>query len=477
MYTVCIADDEKPIRKSISARLRTCGTSVRVMGCADSAETAISLYWNFRPDIFFVDINMPGMDGLTLVRRIREEDPHCHTKFIIITGYDDFEHMREAIQSGVMDYLKKPIAAGEFNKVVAAAAALVRQEKQMGSPKRTGFVLYDEYLRDPPQTIDGGTCIAVYTLDTGLFAGVEKEIAGISNNKNCPCFVFSGIDTLRLYYSSGPLISRREIFTHFGAMVGVNGISIVYVYPKSEKLDLLVERIEQTMNRHFIIPAITECVDKSAAPSFDLRILDYALEHGKIDSGRTSLVSCFNAVIGKNSFYLELSAFYRQIVLLLLNKYIAHQIQIPDSLRLELSLFSLCRYHTLESLLTHLAGMTVSLAQKIAARLGSGELIPGVCEFLKQKYQENITLNYTADKFFVTPSYLSRRFREKTGITFGEYLEDIRMDKAQEYLINSQAPIADISEQVGYQDPAYFAKVFKQKYHLSPSEYRHKNKL
>jgi two-component system response regulator YesN len=81
-----------------------------------------------------------------------------------------------------------------------------------------------------------------------------------------------------------------------------------------------------------------------------------------------------------------------------------------------------------------------------------------------------------ADQFFVSPPYLSRRFKEKTGITFGEYLEDIRMDKAQEYLINSEAPIADISERVGYQDPAYFAKVFKQKYHISPREYRHKNK-
>jgi two-component system response regulator YesN len=435
----------------------------------------MSIYWNFKPDIFFVDINMPGTDGLTLIRKIREEDPYCRTKFIIITGYDDFEHMREAIQSGIVDYLKKPIATGEFNKVVAAMDILIRQEKKERIPKKDNFILYEEYLRDPPQTVDGGTYIAVYSLNIELFTDVEKEIADLSNNDYL-CLVFYGVDSLRLYYSPVP-ITRREIFIRFGAIIKGGAMSLVYTYPKTERLDLIVERIEQAMNRRFTGPVITECPEKGAAPSFDLRILDYAVEHGQSDSCRASLISCFNTAAGKDSFYSGLNALYRQIVLLLLNKYTMHQIQIPDFLKLELTLFSLCRYHTPESILAHLTGMTVSLAQKITNQGGNGELISGVCEFLERRYQENITLNYAADQFFVSPSYLSRRFKEKTGITFGKYLEDIRMDRALEYLINSQAPVADISKQVGYQDPAYFAKIFKQKYHLSPSEYRHKNRL
>jgi two-component system response regulator YesN len=149
---------------------------------------------------------------------------------------------------------------------------------------------------------------------------------------------------------------------------------------------------------------------------------------------------------------------------------------IPDPLKLEFSLFALCRYPELESLHTYLRGMTLSLAQKIGEQGKGGERIHEICEFLKQHYGKNISLNDLAEQFYVSAPYLSRRFKEKTGLTLMEYLEDIRMDKAQEYLVNSEAQIADISEQVGYFEPAYFAKVFKKKYSLSPSEYRQKNK-
>jgi two-component system response regulator YesN len=146
LYNVCIADDEVLIQQSITARLRASGIPVRVLGCAGNAENAVVLYWSAKPDIFFVDINMPGVDGLSLVRRIREEDPDCSTKFIIITGYDDFAHMREAIQSGVTDYLKKPISTEEFNAVLASAAKQIQQERGKNLPEKDGPALYDEYI-------------------------------------------------------------------------------------------------------------------------------------------------------------------------------------------------------------------------------------------------------------------------------------------------------------------------------------------
>ena len=474
MYSVCIADDELLIQKSIGARLRSSGTPVRIAGCADNAESAISLYWDSKPDIFFVDINMPGMDGLSLVRRIREEDPSCATKFIIVTGYDDFGHLREAIQSGVMDYLKKPISTEEFNAVVASAARLIQQERKKHQWRHDGVLLYDEYLSDPPQTVDGGTFIGVYSADAAAFSAMEERarVGGMLR------LAFQGIDNLRLYYRQDEQIPKNSLSRFMGGFAAESKLFFAYAYPKSEKLDALVERIDQTINRRFVFsPGIAECRGESCGSGTDTGILEYALEHGRIDDCRQALKACFDEASCKDTFCQELSPLYRKIVLLLINMYMTHRIQMPDSLRLELSLFALCRYSALGSLETGLNGMILSLARKIGAQERSGELIHEICEFLKHNYTNELTLNDLAGHFYVSPPYLSRRFREKTGLTFVEYLEDIRLDKAREYLVNSEAQIADVSEQVGYMDPAYFAKVFKRKFKISPSEYRLQNRL
>jgi AraC-like DNA-binding protein/CheY-like chemotaxis protein len=482
MYSACIADDEILIQKSISARIKASGVPVRVAGCADNAESAINLYWDSRPDIFFVDINMPGMDGLSLIRQIREEDPSCLTKFIIITGYDDFSHMREAIQSGAMDYLKKPISTGEFNSAINATLGLIQQEQRRNQGKRDGILYYDEYLSDPPQIMNSGTFMAAYGPNADAFDAVEKTIFELcknpheKGNKNLLCIAFQGIETARLYYTPDRQIPKHLILQNINGPARNNKMFFVFTHPAGERFDTLVERAEQSINRRFINAGIAECSPRTIIPAVDTSILDYSLEHGQTGACRSALKACFDDIFRKDPSWRELSPFYRQIALLLINKYMTHKMPIPDSLKFEFSLFALCRYPTLESLRTRLNGMILSLAQKIGGQMKNRELVQGVCEFLERNYARGLTLNDLAARFYVSPPYLSRRFKEKTGITFVEYLENIRMDKAREYLINSEAPVADISEQVGYMEPAYFTKVFKRKYKVPPSEYRLKNK-
>ena len=481
MYSVCIADDEALIQKSISTRLRTSGTPVKVIGCADNAMNAINLYWDSKPDIFFVDINMPGIDGLSMIRRIREEDPACKTKFIIITGYDDFAHLREAIQSGVIDYLKKPISTDEFNSVLASVTKTIQSENR-NKWKSNEILYYDDYLTEPPQILNGGTFLAVFCPDADIFSIADKKISGLwehgINDRRILRLAFQGMDYLGLYYLPDHQISKTLILKTMNEFVINNGAFLAYSYPESERLDNLVERAEQTINKRFMInTGIAECPCDIKVSEADLGILDYALEHGQPEACRAALNACFNETMKKDAYFRELSSFYRKIILLCINKYASHKLPIPDYLKLDFSLFALCRYRSLQSLQTRLCGMVLSLVQKIGSRERGGELIKNVCDFLKENYAKELTLNDLAGQFYVSIPYLSRRFREKTGLTYVEYLENIRMDKAREYLINSEAQIADVSEQVGYMDPAYFAKIFKRKYELSPSEYRSRNRL
>lgn len=481
MYDVCIADDEILIQQSITVRLRTSGTPVRVLGCADNAESAMILYWSAKPDIFFVDINMPGADGLSLVRRIREEDPDCSTKFIIITGYDDFTHLQEAIRSGVMDYLKKPIDTEEFNAVVASAAKQIRQERRKNFPEKDGSALYDEYVTGERRILNGGTLLAAYAPSADVLNEYETEGKNLhvfrkgspeEGKENRLSLSFQNVGNLRLYYCPDCVMLRKDLYPVLQPLTVRAGMSFVYAYPKAEALELLTERLEQSLNKRFLHPALIECSGKIAGFSTDTGMLDYAIENGQQDSCRVAIGILLDQISAGDETIGEASSFYRHIILLLINKYVTHNISMPGPLKLELSPFALCRYPNLKTLKAFLSGTASSLARIIGEAGRSRELIPGVIEYLKQNYRNDITLGDVSGHFYVTPQYLSRRFRKKTGLTFVEYLEEIRLEKAEEYLTSSDTKITDISELVGYLDPNYFSRIFKRKYRLSPSDYR-----
>ncbi|MBR2564196.1 MAG: helix-turn-helix transcriptional regulator [Paenibacillus sp.] len=93
-------------------------------------------------------------------------------------------------------------------------------------------------------------------------------------------------------------------------------------------------------------------------------------------------------------------------------------------------------------------------------------------DYLDHHYGEDINLNLVADKLNLTPGYLSSIFKEKTNINFSEYLNNLRIERAKELLVNVDLRIQDIAAQVGYQNVNSFIRMFKRRYGLTPGEYR-----
>ena len=125
MYSICIADDEKYVLKSIAQRISSSGMELEVVGMAGNGLEALELYDREQPDIFFVDINMPVVNGLDFIERIRKKDPDVRTRFIIISGYDDFEFARLAMKYGASDFLLKPLELDELRTCVLHITALL----------------------------------------------------------------------------------------------------------------------------------------------------------------------------------------------------------------------------------------------------------------------------------------------------------------------------------------------------------------
>lgn len=133
MVKVLIVDDEINIRNGIKKSIPWDEFGMEVIGEADDGEKAITIYNEHTPDIIVLDINMSGMNGMEVARYIRVHSQE--TQIIFLTGYDDFQKVKEAVTLHASDYLLKPVAFSELVQALQKAAVQV-----MMTQRQIGFV-------------------------------------------------------------------------------------------------------------------------------------------------------------------------------------------------------------------------------------------------------------------------------------------------------------------------------------------------
>ena len=113
MFKVLIADDEPDVCRLIGHLIEWDLNGLVSAGTAENGSVCLKRIREERPDIVITDIRMPGMDGLELIRQVKEEGFTC--RFVIISGYQQFEYARRALRYDVEDYLLKPVGKRELN--------------------------------------------------------------------------------------------------------------------------------------------------------------------------------------------------------------------------------------------------------------------------------------------------------------------------------------------------------------------------
>lgn len=119
MYKALIIDDEKPVQIAIHKLGNWSKYHIQPPETASNGKEALSAMRELHPDLCFVDMHMPIMNGIEYLKRASEEFPA--TQFIIISGYDDFQYAHSAIKYGACDYLLKPIVKEELNSAIEKA--------------------------------------------------------------------------------------------------------------------------------------------------------------------------------------------------------------------------------------------------------------------------------------------------------------------------------------------------------------------
>ena len=119
MYRVMIVDDEEPVLDSFSFIIQKDIDSFVLCGKARSGTEAVRLASEKKPDVLFMDIQMPGMNGVEAISRIREQFPNII--FVLATAYERFDIAQKVIPLGVFSYLVKPVSRktliSEFGRI------------------------------------------------------------------------------------------------------------------------------------------------------------------------------------------------------------------------------------------------------------------------------------------------------------------------------------------------------------------------
>ena len=126
LYRIILVDDEEEVRKSMIKKLDWEAAGFQVVGDAENGQEALEMIEQLEPDVLMTDIRMPYMDGLELVRRIRQKYPSM--KVLIFSGFDDFEYAQQAITLNVTEYILKPVNVEELTEILSRVKIKLDQE-------------------------------------------------------------------------------------------------------------------------------------------------------------------------------------------------------------------------------------------------------------------------------------------------------------------------------------------------------------
>ncbi|MDY3918741.1 MAG: response regulator [Candidatus Limivivens sp.] len=128
MLNLVVIDDEKIVVEWVKTVIERSGTEYQVVGSAGNGIRGLAVVRQKKPDIVITDIRIPGLDGLSLIEQTAAELPQ--TAFIVISGYQDFEYAKRALELQVLDYIDKPLNQEKLFGALKRAAENVAQKRK-----------------------------------------------------------------------------------------------------------------------------------------------------------------------------------------------------------------------------------------------------------------------------------------------------------------------------------------------------------
>ena len=540
MLKIFLAEDEVIVRETIKRMIPWENLGFELVGEAADGEMALPLLLRQKPDLLITDIKMPFMDGLTLAKVAKKEIPGL--KVVILSGYDDFNYAKQAINIGVEDYLLKPITKNALIERLTEIRSRYEHEKTQKEYYEKFHREMQAYeknsSRDFFEALVSGSMdmMEIYRRSEKLGLDIVAEAYNVLIfTMNCE-EDFSGqregyseweaesLELLEEFFSenTSAMLFRCNIFSYGVLIKGQKETIEENTRSCVSEIQRIFDRKEQ--KRQWFVAA-GEPVERlsqiqksyySASRAFSQRylydenILYYdemaSMEKKNVTEDDSTYlqkvdVNALNpAILQKflsNGFLEETENFVKDyfyaigqepLESLVFRNYV--------TLNVRFSVMSFlkeigCDTRTLEqedtedvlsesskSLENAIAYAEKIISQAIALRdQNSGNknrsILKTAVDFIDSHYmEEDMSLNKAANAANVSANHFSALFSQNMGQTFIEYLTNLRMNKAKEYLRCTSMRSSEIAGEIGYKDAHYFSYLFKKTQGMTPSDYR-----
>ena len=418
MLRILLVDDEPLVLIGLQGMLEWEKLGYTICATARNGKQALELIEKEKPDIVVADVKMPVMDGLSLARTCHERGPL--PAFIMLTSFEEFDYVRQAMGAGVVDYLVKlELTPENLKAALARAAERVKKERALQGEMPV--------QPDLAQSMRGYQDRFFVRLYAGLFKEEEELTQPLQHLE-------------KDLTSDAYLVASCELCAASTSLTPAQQL----------KLSFSCGRMLENTLQNYLPCYVTGC-----------------------DAMRSNVLFCLTAVQSAN---------YRAVLRPLLEK--ASQIlynyftvrllwAVGRPTNSLLGLARRCRENEhLRPLLNEANPIQFAEVSEGDATAGKMQVVAQVQEYIREHLSEKLTLADVAAVFNFSPNYLSQLFGKYGDAGFVEYITETRIAAAKEMLEQGDLKVYEIAEKLGFESSFYFSKVFKKVTGLSPREYQ-----
>ena len=522
MVKLLVVDDEITSRDSLIRNIMKMNFDISFIEQADDGVRALEIAARYGPDIVLTDVRMPRMDGIEMSFKLKAQNPNV--KIVFMSGYSDKEYLKSAIQLRALSYVEKPIDYAELNQIMSEAISEIVQEQKtrenadiherlaksfpylknemaikLINPFKISKEQFDYTLVGIEPDSDFVTVLIQIVRNEsvtpfGFYSSLENTINGI--NQTLEANGLTGLATIK---------DEEYILFHIACASGKKQLlekpclekylsNVPYVLENIDFFIAVGKRVSGLRNIPHSYSTAVITLQKGFFAGYgtmlfydDIQEKTFVFGEDIIKEFRqyvsmedkdmaVSFIRNLSSDIGlhRNTLVNHIKEFFNRTILQLYD--------LSDELELEVfyenndrsQLWqSISSFHTLSEVEEFCMGKIGLFFQCRREKRDNKSKILQIRRFIESNYMNNdLSVKMISEHTFLSLAYMCSIFKQETGRTINQYITDYRIEKARELLKNRSYNISDVAESVGFSDSQYFAKIFKKKVNLTPSEYK-----